>query len=94
MDRPDDLDKVNVPERINLIREALKLDTPPERCYPTEPHGTKGNMKIAKGCNWCPFKQTCYSDANDGEGLRTFKYSKQYIHLTEVVETPRVEEVL
>ena len=31
LDRPDDLDKVNVPERINLIREALKLDTPPER---------------------------------------------------------------
>jgi hypothetical protein len=91
---PDDLDKPNIKTHINMLIPALKLDTAPELCYPTVPDGKKGNMKIAKGCSWCKYKYPCHKDANDGEGLRTFKYSNGFAYLTKVVSEPRVEEFL
>jgi hypothetical protein len=91
---PDEFDKPNIAVRVQEIRSALVLDTPPEKCYPEEPQGTSGNMKIGKGCTWCRYKQACHVDANDGTGLRTFKYAKSYTHLTKVVKEPNVDEVL
>ena len=50
-------------------------------------------MKIARGCTWCRHKFVCHSDANEGKGLRVFRYSKKLEYLTHVVKLPRVTEV-
>tara|TARA_R100000541_G_scaffold14734_1_gene24147 strand:- start:1016 stop:1873 length:858 start_codon:yes stop_codon:yes gene_type:complete len=91
---PDDMDKPNIRTSISKLLPALELGTPPELCYNPIPDGKKGNMKLPKGCSWCKYKYECYKDSNDGEGLRTFKYSNGLTHLTEVVVEPKVEELL
>ena len=91
--RPDDLDKPNITDKIKVTKKNLSIDNPPERCYTPVPDGAKGNMKLPRGCVYCPHKFVCHEDANDGEGLRVFMYSKGPSYLTKVVSTPRVEEV-
>ena len=91
--RPQELDKPNIKQRIKTLKAQIKKDTPPELCYNPVPDGKAGNMKIARGCTWCRHKFVCHSDANDGEGLRVFKYSKKLEYLTNVVKLPRVKEV-
>ena len=91
---PDDLDKPNIESKISELLPALDLDTAPELCYSPIPDGKKGNMKLPKGCSWCKYKYQCHKDANDGQGLRTFKYSNGLTYLTEVVVVPKVEEYL
>jgi hypothetical protein len=51
-------------------------------------------MQLAKGCTWCKYKHECHKDSNDGNGLRTFRYSTGYKYLTEVVVEPKVDEIL
>jgi len=91
---PDDLDKPNIDTKINTLLDELKLDTPPEMCYNPTPDGKKGNMQLPKGCTWCKYKHECHKDANDGEGLRTFRYSTGYKYLTHVEAEPKVDEIL
>ena len=50
-------------------------------------------MKLAKGCVYCRHKFECHADANDGKGLRVFKYSTGYRYLTQVPKPPNVIEV-
>ena len=92
--RPDDLEKPNVKEKIKKVKAAISVDTPPDRCYAPIPEGKKGNMKLPSGCAYCPYKFECYSDANDGDGLRAFRYSNGPVYFTEVAVEPRVEEIL
>ena len=92
--RPDDLEKPNVKEKIKKVKAAIAVDTPPDRCYAPIPEGKKGNMKLPSGCAYCPYKFECYSDANDGDGLRAFRYSNGPVYFTEVAVEPRVEEIL
>jgi hypothetical protein len=91
---PDDLDKPNITTTINKLVPALKLDTPPDLCYDLIADGKKGNIKLPKGCSWCKYKYQCHQDANDGDGLRTFRYSNGLTYLTTVVVEPKVEELL
>ena len=91
--RPVDLEKPNVPEKIESIKKALSVDEPPTRCYNPVADGKSGNMKLPKNCVFCPYKFDCHADANDFEGLRVFKYSSGPVYLTDVVNTPRVEEI-
>lgn len=91
---PDDLDKPNIDTKIHTLLNELKLDTPPELCYTPTPDGKKGNMQLPKGCTWCKYKYECHKDANDGAGLRTFKYSTGYKYLTHVEAEPKVDEIL
>jgi len=92
--RPDDLEKPNVKEKIEKVKAAIAVDNPPDKCYAPIAEGKKGNMKLPSGCAYCPYKFECHSDANDGEGLRAFKYSNGPVYFTEVVVEPRVEEIL
>ena len=94
MHLPDQEDKISVSKKIDFLIPALDLDSAPELCYDPIPDGTKGNMKLPKACSWCKYKYECHKDANDGEGLRTFKYNKGLVYLTKVVSEPRVEECL
>ena len=91
---PDEFDKIDTSKRIKTIRKAFKSKTPPDKCYPEIPEGTKGNMKIHRGCSYCPHKFVCHSDSNDGQGLRGFRYAKGVVYFTKVVKEPNVEEVL
>lgn len=83
---------IDVPKRIKTLKDMLKKDVPPGRCY--EPVREKnGNVSLAKGCTFCPFKELCWSDSNGGSGLRVFKYANGLKFLTEVVKRPEVDEI-
>lgn len=84
---------VNPPEpRIKHLRSVVNSDTPPDRCYSDVPEGKSGNRKLGVGCSYCPFKDECWKDANGGQGLRKFFYSRGPVWLTEVRKEPRVDE--
>ena len=92
--RPEELDKPNITAQIQNVKKALKLATPPPRCYESVPEGKKGNMKLHRSCVYCAYKHECYKDANNGQGLRAFKYSNGPMYLTHVETPPRVEEIV
>lgn len=90
----DQIDMIHPPTRIKHVRDLIEKDKPPEeKCYQDKPLGKTGNKELAMGCTFCPFKETCWSHANNGSGLRKFRYSNGIKYLTEVSNTPRVEEV-
>ena len=92
--RPEVLDKPNIVGRIKEAKEVVANDNPPEElCYPDIEDGKSGNMKINRGCNYCKYKEICRSDANNGQGLRKFKYSDGIRYLTRVIKEPKVEEI-
>ena len=82
-------------ERVTELLEVLASDTPPERCYDVEFDYKTGNEKLAIGCVFCDFKKECWKDANDGHGLRGYKYAAMPfpLYLTKVVKEPRVAEI-
>ena len=91
--KPQSLDKPNIKQKIDTLNQQLKKKTPPARCYAPVPNGSYGNMQLPTECKWCPHKFVCHKDANEGKGLRTFKYSTGLTYLTKVVRLPKVEEV-
>ena len=82
----------DVRPRIKMLKAALEKDTPPERCYADVPEGQSGNRVLAMQCSYCPFKQHCWADVNDGVGLRGFNYSYGPKFFTKVVKEPRTME--
>lgn len=54
------------------------------------PEGKSGNMKLCATCSYCAHNDVCWRDANGGEGLRTYLYSKGPVFLVHVAEEPRV----
>jgi len=85
---------INASERISNVKKMTASSTPPEKCYQPEPDGKSGNMKLAIGCVFCPYKFNCWADANNGQGIRSFKYSNGVRHLVQVNKIPDVEEVI
>tara|TARA_R100001198_G_scaffold29734_2_gene15625 strand:- start:2116 stop:2970 length:855 start_codon:yes stop_codon:yes gene_type:complete len=92
--RPEELDKPSINTQIQGVKKALKLSTPPPRCYESVPEGKKGNMKLHRSCTYCSYKFECYKDANNGQGLRVFQYANGPTYLTHVEVAPRVEEIV
>ena len=86
--QPEELDKPYAPKVIEDIKESLNNNEPPEFCYEPIPEGKSGNMKLPKNCVYCNHKFRCYPE------LRVFKYSKGLVYFTEIVNEPKVEEVL
>ena len=91
--QPEELDKPNIKERIKDLKHKLKLASPPELCYAPVPEGKSGNMKLHRNCVYCPHKYVCHKDTNNGEGLRTFKYSRGLVHFTKIKKEPKVDEI-
>ena len=87
------LEMINAKERIDYLKGVMDKNTPPDRCYSDVPDGISGNHKLAIGCLYCSHKRTCWSDANQGQGLRAFNYAKGLRYLTQVSKAPNVEEV-
>lgn len=85
-----------IPDALERIEEAIEIVNSPElpdRCYKAEPDGKSGNMKLPTGCSYCQWKFQCWSDANNGKGIRTFLYSNGPRYLVEVAKLPNVPEV-
>lgn len=78
--------------RIRHLREVIASETPPTRCYPADPEGKSGNLKLGVGCSYCAYKDDCWADANGGRGLRKFWYSRGPVWLTQVHKEPKVDE--
>ena len=90
-----DMEMINAKERVKKIRSFAEKSKPPvEKCYEDIPEGARGNRKLAIGCVFCPHKKDCWADANDGKGLRLFKYARGNRFLSHVAKTPEVEEIL
>lgn len=87
--RPDPIfDMPDVEPIIEKAKAVVDSDTPPdELCYEPVPDGASGNMKLATGCEYCPYKHLCFPN------LRAFKYANGVRYLTRVVKEPKVEEI-
>ena len=84
---------IDAPKRVNALKKVATMDFPPSRCYEPVEDGSSGNMKLAMGCVFCSYKEICWADANDGQGLRTFQYANQKVYLTHVEKEPKVQEM-
>lgn len=89
----DETEGPRIEERIEYLKDMVREEEPPDRCYEPVPEGTSGNMALAIGCSYCPHKFRCWSDANDGIGIRTFLYSTGPKHLVKVEREPRTPEL-
>lgn len=87
------LEMINAKERIQRIKKVVKSDVPPDKCYEAIPDGKSGNYRLDTGCVYCNYKHDCWSDANDGKGLRIYKYSTGQRYFTHIEKEPNVEEV-
>jgi hypothetical protein len=83
----------NTPEpRIAHLRDVLQSESEPDKCYEDKPEGKSGNRILATSCSYCKFKDYCWRDANDGEGLKTYIYSSGPKFFTKVAKEPRVQQ--
>ena len=87
------MEMIDPEKRIQDLKAALDKDVPPDKCYSAVPDGQSGNLKLNSNCNWCRFKFDCWADANDGKGLRGFKYANGTRYLTHVSKAPNVPEL-
>ena len=91
--RVHSLEMINAKDRIRKIKKVVKSDVPPDKCYQAIPDGKSGNYRLDTGCVYCNYKHDCWSDANDGKGLRIYKYSTGQRYFTHIEKEPNVEEV-
>ena len=87
------MEMINAKDRITYLKGAIQQATPPEKCYLPVEEGKSGNYKLSIGCVYCKFKKECWSEANNGKGLRTFQYANGIRFFTDVKKQPRVDEV-
>lgn len=88
------MEMINAVDRVEELKSVVASDTTPERCYEDVAEGASGNRVLSQDCHWCDHKETCWSDANGGHGLRTFDYSNGPKHFTVVAKEPRVKEIV
>jgi hypothetical protein len=88
--RPGPFSKPNIAARISSMKDYLKLDELPPRCYPDVPEGKSGNRRLGTSCSYCPYKYDCWSDANHGNGLIAYKYASGIKYFTRVAKEPQV----
>lgn len=79
--------------RIEHNKEIVSRPDPAPRSHMPVADGSSGNLTLATQCKYCSHKIKCWSGANDGAGLRAFKYANGVKYLTRVVKTPLVEEI-
>jgi len=92
--RVHSMEMIDAKKRIDYLKEVLDKDTPPDKCYSDIPDGISGNRKLIFNCVYCQHNRTCWSDVNEGKGLRVFNYARGHRFLTKIARTPDVEEVI
>ena len=88
------MEMINAKERVKHLKGMVSNNHVPDRCYDPVADGESGNLKLAIGCVYCSHKRECWSDCNNGQGLRAFRYSRGLSYLTRVAKEPKVEEVV
>lgn len=88
----DKITGLKLEDRIEHLKELIESDDIPPRCYDPVPEGKSGNLSLPVGCSYCSHKFNCWSDTNNGIGLRTFLYSTGPKYLTHVEKEPNVME--
>lgn len=87
------LDKQAVLDKANLVVRSITNAEPPERMA-VQPDGASGNLKLCTNCSYCGYKSHCWSDANEGQGLRSFLYAGgKVVHLVHIEKLPKVMEI-
>ena len=89
----EETEGLRIQDRIAHLKEVVVQPEAPERCYEPVPEGLSGNMALSVGCSYCAHKFRCWSDANNGVGIRTFLYSGGPKHLVHVEREPRAPEL-
>jgi hypothetical protein len=87
------MEMINAEDRVKHLKKVLLEDTVPARCYNELPDGASGNYRLPVGCVYCSHKKLCWSDSNNGQGLRAFRYAKGVRYLTKIARIPDVQEV-
>ena len=90
----DELTTINASKRVKELKKIVASKEMPELCHEDVPMGASRNKVLHNGCVFCNYKDICWKDSNDGEGLRVFHYSYGYKYFTKVVKEPNVDEVL
>ena len=88
------MEMINAKERVKHLKGMVSNNHVPDRCYAPVADGESGNFKLPIGCVYCSHKRECWSDCNNGQGLRAFRYSRGLSYLTTVAKEPKVEEVV
>ena len=88
------MEMINAKKRIKHLKEMVAEDIVPDKCYDSVPDGKSGNHKLPFGCVYCGHKKECWSDANQGKGIRVFEYAKGKRYLVRVGKEPDVPEVV
>ena len=88
------VEMINAKERIKFLKGMVTDSSIPDRCYSAVPDGKSGNLKLPFGCVYCGHKRECWSDVNQGRGIRVFEYAKGKRYLVQVGKEPDVPEVV
>lgn len=83
----------NWPQLFDEKKQIVEGDEPPAKAFQPVPMGKSGNLILDRTCSYCPFKRKCWSDANEGKGLRTFLYASGPVDFVEVKYEPNVPEL-
>tara|TARA_R110001606_G_scaffold347973_1_gene497423 strand:- start:2033 stop:2656 length:624 start_codon:yes stop_codon:yes gene_type:complete len=77
------IEQPNIKQRVEHLNTTIAKDAPPpEKCYPAEPDGKKGNLKLGTQCKRCRHKFECWP------GLKVYNF-KPWRYLTHVEEEPK-----
>ena len=93
LSKVNSLEMINATKRITHLKKIVKDKTAPSKCFDDLPEGKSGNRKLDMRCVFCSHKSKCWSDANDGKGLRIFQYERGKKYLTQVKREPNVKEI-
>ena len=88
------MEMINAGSRIKFLKGMVTNASIPDRCYSAVPDGKSGNLKLPFGCVYCGHKRECWSDVNQGRGIRVFEYAKGKRYLVQVGKEPDVPEVV
>lgn len=89
----EELIRYNISNKIAEIKQSLESNTPPLRCYEPVPVSKKdqtGNLILSIPCSYCAFKETCWLDANNGEGIKPLIYSTGPKYFVDIKKMPRL----
>ena len=87
------MEMINAGNRIKQLKKIVERTYVPDKCYPSVPDGKSGNHRLSVGCIYCRHKKLCWSDANQGKGIRVFQYANGKKYLVQVGKEPEVEEL-
>ena len=77
-----------------LLSQTTNVDSTTHTVSLDHVRGATRTEVVNNNCNYCDYRVDCWKDANDGRGLRTFKYANGYKYFTKIVNEPKVEEIL